>query len=210
MSHWRPILRLARHSLAALLLALVLGVALYAYSVFLENQAQTQLEQVRQLQSSLESSLAALQTDGADLQNRMGCFQQLRQQGMVGVAQRADWVDQLLAAHQRSGLRADTLEYTLQVAKPLGAEVALTGPMFHDLDFVLRDVHETEVLSLLQDYQARVQGRFRINACSLSERSETGLSARCTLRFFTLSPEVQIKDQLTSTQACVGAACCKG
>ncbi len=119
-------------------------------------------------------------------------------------------VDQLLAAHQRSGLRADTLEYTLQVAKPLGAEVALTGPMFHDLDFVLRDVHETEVLSLLQDYQARVQGRFRVDACSLSERSETGLSARCTLRFFTLSPEVQIKDQLTPTQACVGASCCKG
>ena len=209
MKRWWPVIGLARHSLVALLLALVLGVVLYAYSAWLKNQAQTELTQAQQLHSSAQSGLVALQTEVTDLQSQMACFGHLRQQGVVGVANRAHWVDQLLAAHQRLGLRADTLDYTLQLAKPLSAGGALTVPMLHDLDFVLHDVHETELLNLLQDYQARVQGRFLVNACHLSERGNTGLTARCTLRFFTLSPEVEIKDQLGAIKPCLDSACCK-
>lgn len=205
MSDWKTIALLARRSLIVLAAALAIGVALYAGSRFFKDRMRVELAQAQELESASQASLSEKQADLANLQTKINRFNLLRQQGMVGVADREGWVEQLVASHQRTGL-PNTLIYTLQAPKPLpmpggavaGAEAPVpvapadsgTGsppdPLFHDLDIELAGIHEEELLALLRDYQAQVKGRFRVNACTLSARTESGLSARCTLRFFTL------------------------
>ena len=100
-----------------------------------------------------------------------------------------------------------TLLYTLHPPQPLAQQdsavapvtanvdadstnAVAVGPQFHDLDVTLTDIQEEELLALLRDYRAHVKGHFRVNLCTLSTPTPTGLSARCTLRFFTL-PDAQ-------------------
>jgi len=203
MKNWQTILSLARLSLIVFASALASGIALYAASLFFKDKMQVELSQVQQTQSSTQASLAEKQIDLGNLQAKIERFNLLRQQGLVGSADREGWVEQLVASQQRTGL-PNTLAYTLQAPKPMttqGEAVsaapaaadavpgAATGPQFYDLDIELGSIHEEELLALLRDYQAQVKGRFRVNACTLSGRTETGLSAHCTLRFFTLSDE---------------------
>lgn len=199
------ILSLARRCLTVLAAALLIGLALYLGSSYFKGRGQTQLTQAQQAESANQASLAEMQSDLANMQAEISRFKRLRQQGMVGTPEREGWVEQLLASRQRTGL-LDTLVYTLQAPRPLtlqamdaaGSEAApaatesvadAMAPVFHDLDFAMTNIHEEELLAVLRDYQAKVKGRFRVNACVLSDRTETGLTARCTLRFFTM-PDV--------------------
>ena len=198
------ILLLARRCLIVLAAALLIGLALYLGSSYFNDRGQAQLARAQQSENASQASLAGKQSDLSNMQAEISRFNRLRQQGMVGTPDREGWVEQLLASRQRTAL-PDTLVYTLQAPKllelqavdpagnpaaPASTETgngALTGPVFHDLDFALSGIHEEELLALLRDYQAQVKGRFRVNACLLSDRTEIGLTARCTLRFFTLS-----------------------
>jgi hypothetical protein len=199
MKDWLHIILLARRSLIVLAAALLSALALYWGSSFFKDQRQAQLKQAQQTENASQTSLAEKQSDLANMQAEISRFNQLRQQGMVGTPDREGWVEQLVASRQRTGL-PDTLVYTLQAAKPLALQAgaasepapldshssATTGPLFHDLTVELDSIHEEELLTFLRDYQTQVKGRFRVNACLLSNRTETGLAAQCTLRFFTL------------------------
>lgn len=203
MSDQQTILLLARRSLVVLAVAVAMGLALLLGSRFFKDRMRDELAQAQQAEGANQASLAQKQTDLANLQAEISRFAVLRQQGLVGKAERETWAEQLVASRQRSGL-PDTLSYTLHAPKPIAAQAgpstgaeaapvadapgmaAPSGPQYHDLDLELNNIHEEELLALLQDYQAQVKGRFRVNACTLSARTETGLSARCTLRFFTL------------------------
>lgn len=196
------ILFLARRCLIVLAAALLIGLALYLGSRFFKDRGQAQLAQAQRGESANQASLAEKQSDLANMQAEISRFNRLRQQGMVGTPEREAWVEQLVASRQRTGL-PDTLVYTLQAPKPLALQAMdaagneatpattetgpdAVAPVFHDLDFAVASIHEEELLALLQNYRAQVKGRFRVNACLLSDRTETGLTARCTLRFFTL------------------------
>ncbi len=200
MSDWQAIFSIARRWLIVLVGGLSAGLALYFGSLFLKDKIQVELSAVQAADNALQTSLAGKQTDLNNLQDDIDRFTVLRQQGLVGKADRAGWIEQLLASHRRSGL-PDTLSYALQVPKPLAqqggaadpaapqvdaAPGAATGPQFYDLNMELSNIQEEELLALLRDYQAQVNGRFRVNACTLSGRSDIGLSAHCTLRFFTV------------------------
>jgi TolA-binding protein len=194
---------LARRSLVVLAVAVAMGLALFLGSRVLKERMRNDLAQAQQAESANQASLTEKQADLANLQAEISRFDALRGQGLVGKAEREDWAEQLVASRQRSGL-PDTLVYTLHAPKPVAAPSAAagaaegappadaagtpasSGPQFHDLDFELTGIHEEELLTLLRDFQAQVKGRFRVNACTLSARTDTGLSARCTLRFFTV------------------------
>ena len=197
------ILSLARRSLIVLAAALLISLALYLGSSFFKGRGQDQLAQTQKTESASQASLAEKQSDLANMQAEISRFKRLRQQGMVGTPDREGWVEQLLVSRQRNDL-PDTLIYTLEASKPLalqagaatgnepapGSPEAGTGPqagaVFHDLNIGMTGIHEEELLTLLRDYQAQVKGRFRVNACLLSDRTEAGLAAHCTLRFFSL------------------------
>jgi hypothetical protein len=195
MNDLKTIARLARRSLIVLAAALALTLALYGGSRFFRDGMRTELAQLQQLDTASHAGLTGKQLDLASLQQKINRFAVLRQQGLVGVAAREGWAEQLVASHLQAGLPGH-LVYTLHAPKPLALQngpaaresgtVTSTGPVFHDLDFELNNVHEDELLVLLRDYQAQVKGRFRIQACTLSNPTEVGLAARCTLRFFTI------------------------
>lgn len=207
MSDQQRILALARRSLVLLAVVVLLGVALYGGTAWFRERSRVQLSQVQQQVSASQANLANLQGDLSNLQADVGRFAILREQGVVGRADRAGWVEQLLASRARTGL-PDTLSYTLQPPVPVSlqgdstsdAGAAPTAPqatpgdagqaVFHDLDVALTNIHEQELLAFLEDYRAHAKGRFRVNACVLSARTEAGLTARCTLRFFTLPDDV--------------------
>jgi len=207
MSDQQRILALARRSLVLLAITLLLGVALYGGTAWFRERSRTQLSQVQEQVSASQANLSNLQGDLANLQADVGRFAALREQGVVGRADRAAWVEQLLASRARVGL-PDTLSYTLQApvpvssqgdsagdagatpAAPQAAPGDATQAVFHDLEVALTSIHEQELLAFLEDYRGHVKGRFRVNACVLSARTEAGLAARCTLRFFTLPDDV--------------------
>jgi len=192
MSDWKIISRLVRSSLLALSISLLLVLAVYHGSALLKDRQGSQLMESNQQMSSLQGRLTQRQADLANMQAQTGRFRQLSEQGLLGAADRAGWVDQLKVSVARTGLPLDTLRYTLQEPQALtspgtGATdaVALSaGPNIHNLDFELKNIHEQDLLSLLHDYRAHVRGLFRVQACTLSNPNEAGLSARCTLRFF--------------------------
>lgn len=202
MSHWKVIVKLARRCLIVMAVAIAVALALYASSRYLRNQAASSLAQAQQVEIENQSALATKQSDLAKLEAEIAHFSQLRQQGLVGVPDRTGWVEQLKASQQRINIQGKMV-YTLQPPKPLsaqstaaaGAEVpAVDGdsgqssePQFHDLELEVANVHEGDLLALLDDYRAHVKGRFRVEACNLSGRTENGMLARCTLRFFTLA-----------------------
>lgn len=199
MSNTQTIIKLARRSLLVLATALIMALALYAGSGFFRDRVRTQLTATQQSAAASQASLSEKESDLANLQAEIKHFNLLREQGMVGEPDRAGWTEQLIESRQRTGL-PDTLVYTLEAPQPLATQDALAAapaaaeaapadpasPLFHDLNFEISSIHEEELLLLLRDYQAHVKGRFRINACTLGSRTATGLSARCTLRFFTL------------------------
>ena len=200
MSDWGPILVAAKRSLVVLgAVAVVSAAAVFA----LQMWADTLKVQVNQQQAAVQSQRDQLATKQEDLRNvrsHIQRFDALRTQGLVGDPDRPLWVEELQASHDRLGL-STTLSYQLQIPKlvaevnagtapsappPVPAEGASSEPLFHDLQFEMRETQEDEVLHLIQDYRTRVVGRFRINACSFSDPKDNGLTAQCVLRFVTI------------------------
>lgn len=194
MNHWQTIALMLRRSLIALALALFALLGVYLGTLMLKDQVQTQLVQKQQAESALQGSLATKRADLDSLQSSTGRFNQLRQQGLLGMADREGWAEQLVASSQRVGLPDNALAYTMLPPKALASAVnagvppdatpAATGPLIYDLELELKNSHEEDLLALLQDYRTHVKGLFRVEMCRMENRTEQGLQARCTLRFF--------------------------
>ena len=206
MSAWRPIISLAKLALLLLTLTIVVALVTLAGLNYYQDSVRAQAEKTATTKlAQKEGELSALERD-------IGRFTTLRQQGLVGEPDRAGWTEQFLASHKASGL-PDRLTYTLQAPKlialqagaaaaPDAAGTSAVTPLFHDFDFSLSNVHETELLQLILSYQKQVKGRFRIDKCGFDTRTEAGLAATCTLRFFTL-PDAAAATPTTTTTATV-------
>ena len=194
MNDWKTVVQLARRSLITLGATVLVMLALSVGTFMLKDRQLTQLAQVQQQLSGLQGGLAQKQSDLDDLQTKTGRFSQLRQQGLLGAVDREAWIETLLASLARTGLAADSLNYRLETPKAMTPAIAGAtdptalgvGALVHDLVLELKNIHEDELLSLLRDYQMHVKGFFRVQSCTLSNSTERGLSARCTLRFFNL------------------------
>jgi hypothetical protein len=189
MTHWQALMHRARTSLIVVLVTLALCLLLVLGCHHWSAQAQAALAQS---QSELSTQAAASRDGLAELQymrSHIERYRQLVQTGLIGLPERDSWVQQLLASHQRLALPGP-LRYTLHAPAPLPtaeAGLAVDGAvLIHDLEFSLSQVHEEEVMALLLDYGARVKGRMRVNSCSFADPTPAGLSAQCSLRFFTL------------------------
>jgi hypothetical protein len=139
--------------------------------------------------------------DLANIRQHIEQFRLLKQQGLVGRADREGWVEQLVASREQLGV-GSSISYNLKPPQPMAdsmvpdasagvqaaAPIALAAdaPGSHDLDFELVGIHEGELITFLNHYQAKVQGSFRVQSCRLGRPTATGLVASCTLRFFNL------------------------
>lgn len=194
MNAYLAIALLARRSLIVLVLAMLCAVGIYLGSGYLKKQAATGLEQARQREREQRASLAQKEADLKDLQAESGRFGQLRRQGLLGNPDRALWAEQFLASYQSLGLSVQDLAYTMHPPRALqgaGADGATAptagqGARSLDLDFTIKSIHEEDLLALLRHFAGHVQGLYRLQSCTLAEPQPSGLTARCTLRFFNL------------------------
>ncbi|MBS1197544.1 MAG: hypothetical protein H6R18_1329 [Proteobacteria bacterium] len=197
MKDWLPVFKLARKSLLILAGVLIFSLFLYFGSAHLQKQLSADLASQQAQIAAEEENLGQKQKDLDNILSHIQQFQKLQQKGLIGAARREGWVEQLIASRKQLGL-PDTLAYTLKQPTPLregaapeDAAAATTptpsnAPLAHNLEFELRNIHEEEFLSLLKTYEGKVLGRFRVQSCRITEPSPTGLTAQCTLRFFTM------------------------
>ncbi|MBC7916795.1 MAG: hypothetical protein H7Y28_03200 [Rhodoferax sp.] len=208
MNAWSAVLQKARRSLIMLAVVVVLcGASVYGLGLLATNLQQHLASQ----QSSLQEQQALLeryQNDLSNVRTHIKAYEKLREQGLVGEADRAQWVEQLQASHMRLGLPG-SISVQLQAAKPLANTDAPADPpadpasaivpMSHDLQFEIREVHEGELLALLQDFRANVRARFRVESCQLRDPTDSGLTATCTLRFVTIPATIAAQSPTPAT-----------
>lgn len=206
MNRWWPVIRDARGSLFVLASAIVLGGALIFGSSYFDEYLFGNFAQNRNQSKAKRAQLTERQQQLDFLQAHADRFRAIEAQDLTGTASREEWVQQLLTSRKQLGL-PDTLTYTLKAPVPLpqsGGGAAAAGasggrpfraaavlapndtPLAHDLEFELRDTHEDELLALLNDFQARIRHRFRVQSCEFSLPGARGLTVQCTLRFFSL------------------------
>ena len=196
MKAWKPVMRMARTSLLMLAVVVVLCAVVVVGLDQLAGNLKTTLAQLQGNTQEQQTLLAAKQEELLNMRDHIKLFETLRGQGLLGVPDRAQWVEQLQTSYQSLGL-AGRISYQLQAPKPLAqandpADAAAapmndgTQPLAHDMKFELREVHEADVLNLIAAYRSQVKGRFRVNACALQDAKESGLTAQCSLRFITV------------------------
>lgn len=197
MNEWKPIFLAARKSLIQLggiaLLCVVTVVALHMMASSLNSEVQ---DLGRSVQAQ-RGELSLKQENLLNMRSNIERFEALRAQNLIGTPDRPTWVEELLASHKRLGLTT-RLVYQLQAPKTLAAadlppsatavppDETNVEPLVHDLQFELRDVHEGDVLRLIQDFREHVKGRFRVNGCAFSDPRASGMTAKCVLRFVTM------------------------
>lgn len=202
MNEWKTVLTPARRSLVVLVLACVVSVGVILGLRHFASDFKNALLQLQAAVQEQQTQLATRQSDLLNIHDNIARFEALREQGLVGDPDRALWVEQLQSSYKRLGLPG-TMAVELSAAIPLPGKDAAnaqavaaslssappTGPMAHDLQFGIRDVLETEVLALVDDFRTQAKGRFRLNACKLHTPVSTGLSAQCQLRFISIPLE---------------------
>lgn len=195
MKAWQPILRLARKSLYLLGIVLVLCAAVVAGTASWASKVNAALAQLQASVQAQQDQLTAKQNDLLNMRDHIKRFETLRTQGMVGSADRAQWVEQLQASYQGLGF-GSRIAYQLQVPQPMGDAAAQAAgadgeapvTQFHDLKFEMRDGHEGDLINLVRNYRDAVKGRFRVQSCVLDGAKQDGLNANCVLRFFSVPP----------------------
>ena len=192
MNEWKPVVLLARNSLIVLALALLLALSAVFSMRYVQSDLNTALLQQQAVLQEQQAQLEIKNTDLQNMESHIKRYKSLQEQGLVGTPDRALWVEQLQASRIRLAL-PDSFSVELLAAKPLaGTEVAVVEegappqPQAHDLEFELQQVQELELLALVQDFRAQARGRFRVQNCMMGEPKDTGLSAKCSLRFVTI------------------------
>lgn len=199
MTPYRTIFQRSRRPLNILASAIFLSLTLVFGSIYVRDTLKKNIAQSQTQLAGQQSMLAAKQLDLQAVQTHIAKFRTLKQQGLVGVADREGWVEQLVASRTQL-MAGETLAYTLKPPQALtestpdqpvpAAAVDSTGTngaaTMHDLDFEIGGVHEAELLALLQVYKIKVRGSFRVQSCRLGNPTSRGLLAQCTLRFFNL------------------------
>ena len=212
MSPGKVVLQKSQRQLQWLAVAVVLSLALVGGSYYLRDSLATRVAENQANLTAQQQLLTQRQLDLENIHEHADKFRALRAKGLVGNGDREGWVEQL--GQSRAALRLpDTLTYHL--GRPRSIEDADVGsgagfdaapdiaeategapadgqaPQVNDLDFELTEVHEGEVLALIDHYRRAVHGQFRIQSCRLGGAAPNGLSAKCSLRFFNLPEKAE-------------------
>jgi hypothetical protein len=192
MKEWKPILLLARLKLVVLMFACIVSIGVILAIRHLNQQLNASLQQVNAELQSQQSQLEVKKSDLLNIESHIKRYETLKLQGLVGEPDRAMWVEQIQKNRSFLGL-PDGFTVQLLPAKLLddrqesaAIEGAIAQPYKHEMEFELRNVHEVEVLTLINTYRKEVRGRFRLQSCKFGEPKEIGFIANCTLRFVTI------------------------
>lgn len=200
MTAEREIFRNARRFLNLLGISIFFALSLVFGSVYVRDSLKKGLTTDQGLMAARRETLALKQADLVSLRNHIGEYRTLKKHGLLGLAEREGWVEQLVASRESLAV-GEALSYTLEPPRSLaeigpGAAASPEGdqpktdpgdPQYHDLIVDLANTHEGELIALLAHFQSHVKGRFRVQSCNLINPGAKGLQAVCTLRFFSLA-----------------------
>lgn len=191
----------ARRQLHILGGAIFFALSLVLGSIYVRDSLRKNLATNEGVLAARQTTLAVKQADLVSIKSHIARYRELKNQGLIGTAERESWVEQLVASRAQLGV-GDALSYLLKpptpVAEPATTDGAVAAPgvtaapgegegaVFHDLEFEIRGTYETELFRLFADYRSKAKGRFRMQFCRLGSPSSNGLNAQCTIRFFNL------------------------
>ncbi len=197
MMRWLPVMQAARRSLWLLVCAWSLGAGLILGGSYFSNYLDENNLQLINQNAVQKNDLLRRTEDLTYLEQQIETFRAIAQHGMLGMPERENWGQQVLASRQRLGL-PESLTYIVKAPVAIGDQTSLgmpppaaageeremNLPLIHDLEIDLRDTHEDELLGLLSDLQANIREPFRVQSCRFLAPAETGVNIQCTLRFF--------------------------
>lgn len=195
MTPQREIAEGARGGLIRLGLSVAATLGLVLGGTLLRSQLESGREDAKVRISSLQSQLGQKQGDLRNIARHIDEYRRLKAGGLIGNGDREGWVEKLSTLAAALGPLKGEFTYTLAppvaygsdgLPAPDPASVDPAAPLTHDLTFNLTGIHEVELLRLLDDFRSQVKGRFRIQECLLDSPGDTGLAAKCVLRFYTL------------------------
>jgi hypothetical protein len=193
MTPLQHILMKARRQLFLLGAAVIIGGFLFTAGLYLDSRLkESQFSNNIQL-GAMQSELEQKKQDLQNIQVHIEQFRMLKNKGLVGTTDREGWVEQFIASKEALGALSGTFLYALEPPLPASdgspdpaAVIEPGAPLRHDFSFELNGIHEADLLHLLNDYKSRVNGQFRVDSCQLGSPTPSGLTAKCTLRFFSL------------------------
>lgn len=202
MTPQREIAEGARAGLIRLGLSVAVTLGLVIGGTLLRSQLEAGREEAKSRIGGLQAQLVQKQDDLSNIARHIDEYRRLKADGLIGKPDREGWVERLTARVAALGPLKGEFTYTLAPPVAYGSDglpapdptsVDPTAPLTHDLSFTLTGIHELELLRLLDDFRSQAKGRFRIQDCQLDSPSDSGLAAKCVLRFYTL-PEPPAPD----------------
>ncbi len=190
MKKYLPLLKLAKNALILLALTSLLSIGLI---IALLNYNTTQEEGLIETSATVQTKQTETQTLANNLnmlKNHQAEFDHLRNIGLIGNPNRANWVEQFEALYRDLKLPL-TLRYSLETPRPLSEsgstpQASQANVLRHELSIELSDLHEEEFLSFVDKLNTRWNAPFRINSCDMTRSSATKLEIKCALRLFSL------------------------
>ncbi|MFZ2268564.1 MAG: hypothetical protein WAV95_13400 [Azonexus sp.] len=176
----------------------ILGASLLAGALFL--WAANSLQDARQENAAawlrkqqMEQNLARAVAEAGNIGERSAHFQQLRESGVVGEEQRAQWASVLHDIQQdRQPLN---IEYEFGAKAPV-ATGQNTSPTFSTRLLLQAEVrHETDLLQLVARLEREIRALIAWQNCQLT-RSDTApprLGMRCEISLITLQPGAKVQ-----------------
>lgn len=174
---------------ALLLLALALAVAAWQrFDRMQQRQHATHREQV-----AMRRAIVDLRQNRDDAVTYGPRFAALRAAGSIGTFDKPRALDAFEAHTRAFGEQVQDYSLAAQTAANLPAASALQHhDLFrHRLDFELRPLHEETFITMLDALRRSLEGSVAIESCDLGRRSgnsEPGLTARCTLNWYSFVP----------------------
>lgn len=165
-----------RWSLAFLALAIAAAVAVVLVSRQMVGQAEETQRQLLAQQREIQARIARAREEEQDIRNRIARYQRLRENGVIGLEERLNWVEQITRI--RSNRRLIDVQYELSPQKaiddgvlPGGAVAGRHEIMASTMRLNMQLLHENDLLGFLDDLRRTVNAHLLVREC-LVERAE--------------------------------------
>lgn len=188
-----------RWSLVFLALAIAAAVAVVLVSRQMVGQAEVTQRQLLSQQREIQARIVRAREEEQDIRNRIARYQRLRENGVIGLEERLNWVEQI--GRIRNNRRLIDVQYELSPQKAIDDNVlpggAIAGSheiMASSMRLRMQLLHENDLIGFLDDLRRAVHAHLLVREC-LVERTagapaERGLpaqlSADCTIDWITI------------------------
>jgi hypothetical protein len=165
----------------------------------LKKSGEKSLRDVSAERRDIQGKLARAREEQQELRDKIGRYQELKAQGLIGPEQRLDWIE--IIARLKAARGIFKLDYDFAPQRPVDAAMLPGGAaaggfeiMSSQMRLQLQLLHEGELLTFLSELRKAVPALVQVRSCTI-ERLAPGntdrgknaqLKAECILEWITL------------------------